>query len=143
MHDWYMLEMTNFLTTLKSETRREKPFLPMQRQISNGDRLGAYRSTFCQSLCGAISAPDQKHRQAMCHGIRCCTVSGTCEPETANSPRRLDGGRKYGRWSALHAIISLSLRTCRGIRWLYMLLLEKVLVVRFQYPVIPSNLDCW
>lgn len=117
MHDWYMLEMTNSLTGTKSGTRLERPFLLLRRRISSGDRLGVYRSTLCQSLCDVISATGQRNRQAMCHGIRCFTVSGTYEPETVSSPGRLDGSRKYGRWIALHAITRQLLKVCRGIRW--------------------------
>jgi len=129
MHDWYMLEMTNSLIGMRSAMRPERRFFLTQEPISGGGRLDAYRSTLCQNLCGAIYATDQRNRQAMCPGRRCFTVSGTCELETANLPRHLDGSRKYGRWIALHAITRQLLRVCRSVRWLYMLLFEKVLVV--------------
>src|SRR5258707_9785537 len=114
---------------MQSSMRQGRRFFLTQEPISGGGRLGAYRSTLCQNLCGAISVTDQRNRQAMCHGIRCFTVSGTYEPETASLPRRSSGGCKSERWIALHAIIRQLLRTCRFFRWLYMLPLEKVLIV--------------
>ena len=129
MHVWFMLEMTNLTTGMRSAMRPGRRFLPLRRPISGGGRFTAYQLTLSQNLCGATSATDQRHRQTMYHGIEYCTVSGTYEPGTASSPRRSGGSRKYGRWIALHAIIRQLLRTCRFIRWLYMLPLEKVLIV--------------
>jgi hypothetical protein len=142
MHDWSMLEMTNSLTGMKNGTKLEMPFLHLQRPISGGGRLDVYRSTLYQSLCGVISATGQKHRQAMCHGIRCFTVSGTCEPETASLPRRFDGSRKSGRWIALHAIIRQLLKTCRLFWWwLDILLTKKPLIVSLRYTIVLADLE--